>query len=157
MNVTSAPERTSDLVQARQLMATENLAFVLVRDGQVIARGADHGAAELLAAVDRLGPAVRGASLADKVVGKAVALIVVQAGISAVYTPLASQGAEHVLAARGIALQAASVVPQILNRRGDGPCPLEQLTQPFETPEPALAKLREFFAARRPVAPLAPS
>lgn len=157
MNVSSAPARTSDLVQACQLMAAENLAFVLVREGQVVARGSAHGAVELLAAVDRLGPAARGASLADKVVGKAVALIVVQAGIAAVDTPLASQGAAQVLAAQGIALHTASVVPQILNRRGDAPCPLEQLTQPFEAPEPALAKLREFFAARLPVAPLAPS
>jgi hypothetical protein len=144
---------TSDLALARQLLETEGLAFVLVREGRVIARGGDHGVAELLSAVDRLGGEVRGASLADKVVGKAVALIVARGEICAVDTPLASEAAALVLKSRGVALQAATVVPLILNRRGDGPCPLEQLTQPFEEPEPALVRLREFFAAKRTALP----
>ena len=143
----------ADLLQARELLAAENLAFVLVQQGRVLARGSDHGVVELLAAVDRLGPAVRGASLADKVVGKAVAMIVAFAGIGAVDTPLASEAAEQVLRSRGIALHAAALVPQILNRRGDGPCPLEQLTQPFTEPGAALVKLREFFAARTSAPP----
>ena len=63
----------NDLSQARQLLDSAKLAFVLVKDGQVIASGDDYGVRELLAAVDRLGPLARGASLADKIVGKAVA------------------------------------------------------------------------------------
>ena len=145
----------TDIALARKILETENLAFSLVHQGRVLARGTDHGVAELLAAVDHLGEQVRGASLADKVVGKAVALIVVASGICAVDTPLASRAAEQVLNLRGIALHTASIVPVILNRRGDGPCPLEQLTLPFAEPGPALEKLREFFAARRAVPPIA--
>ena len=142
----------TDLSQARRLLEKENLAFALVRQGKVIASGTNDGVGELLAAVDRLGEGTRDSSLADRVVGKAVALIAVYSGIRAVDTPLASQGAAQVLKSHGIALQARSVVVQILNRRGDGPCPLERLTQPYDEPGAALAKLREFLATR-PAAP----
>ncbi len=138
----------SDLDQARQLLEFENLAFVIVREKRILARGTKDGVCELLAAIDDLGAQARNASLADRVVGKAVALIAVGAGIYAVDTPLASQSAVDVLEAHGIVCHARFIVPQILNRRGNGPCPLEQLTQPFDDPATAIAKLREFITAR---------
>jgi hypothetical protein len=147
-----APESAAiraDLLLARRLLEKKNLAFVLVRKGSAIARGTKDGVDELLATVEKLGAQARGASLADKVVGKAVALIVVHAGICAVDTPLASHAAVQVLKSRCVALRATSIVSQILNRRGDAPCPLEQLTQPFDEPSVAIAKLHEFFAGRR--------
>jgi hypothetical protein len=158
--LTRAPEFvawTKDLIKARRLLGTDNLAFVLVRKGSVIARGTSGGVGELLAAVDKLGAQTRGASLADKVVGKAVALIVVSAGICAVDTPLASRAAARVLRSHSVALHATSIVQQIMNRRGDAPCPMEQLTRPFDEPSAAIAKLREFLAGRRPMPILQPA
>jgi len=88
-------------------------------------------------------------------VGKAVALVAAHSGIATIDTPLASEAAALFLKRRGIPLRATSVVPLILNRRGDGPCPLEALTQPLEDPAAAVTKLREFLAARRPPPPAA--
>jgi hypothetical protein len=146
----------TDIAQARRVLDAEKLAFVLVRDGKVITTGDDYGVRELLAAVDRIGPDVRGASLADKVVGKAVALIVVHAGIRAVDTRVASEPAVRLLTLHGIPCEAGTIVPQILNRRGDGPCPMERATLPFAEVGPGLQQLREFIAARRAGLPLPP-
>lgn len=145
---------STDLAQARRLLDVENRAFVLVRAGQVLATGDDYGVRELLAAADRLGPEVRGASLADKVVGKAVALIVVHAGISAVDTRVASESAGKLLTAHGVPFRAGQIVPQILNRRGDGPCPMEKATTPFDDVPAGLQALRDFIAARKAGLPL---
>ena len=144
----------NDLSQARQLLDSAKLAFVLVKDGQVIASGDDYGVRELLAAVDRLGPLARGASLADKIVGKAVALIVVHAGICAVDTRVASESAVKLLKLHGVPFHTAAIVPQILNRSGDGPCPMEKVTTPFEEVAPGIEALRAFIAARRAGVPL---
>ncbi|MBI5769451.1 MAG: DUF1893 domain-containing protein [Verrucomicrobia bacterium] len=146
----------TDLALARQLLDAEQRAFVLVNDGRVIATGDDYGVRELLAATDRIGAAARGASLADKVVGKAVALIVVHAGIAAVDTRVASESAVKLLRSRAVPFTATAVVPQILNRRGDGPCPMEKTTTPFDDVGAGLAALREFIAARRAGVPLPP-
>lgn len=146
----------SDLALARRQLDAEHRAFVLVRDGAVLATGDEYGVWELLAAADRLGEEARGASLADKVVGQAVALIVVHAGIVAVDTRVASDPAVRLLADHGIPLHAARTVPQILNRQGDGPCPMEKATRPFAEVAAGLQALRAFIADRKAGRPLPP-
>jgi hypothetical protein len=65
-----------------------------------------------------------------------------------VFSPLASEAAQHVLVRHQIELQAERLVPLILNRRNDGPCPMERLTMPLEQPPQAVAALKDFVAAR---------
>ncbi|MEN9632141.1 MAG: hypothetical protein RL077_545 [Verrucomicrobiota bacterium] len=144
----------TDLEQARQRLDAGQIAFVLVKEGKFVATGDDYGVRELLAAVDRLGEHACGASLADKIVGKAVALIVVHARISAVTTRVASESAVKLLKSHDVPLHAATVVPQVLNRRGDGPCPMEKATMPFEDARLGLETLRAFIEARRAGVPL---
>ena len=138
----------SDIAQARRLLDHENLAFVVVRQERVLARGTERGVSELFATLQALGVETAGASLADKVVGKAVALIALNAGIVAVDTPLASRSAERVLQAGGVAFSADQFVPEIMNRRRDALCPLEQLTHSIDDAAIAVGKLRAFFAAQ---------
>lgn len=140
----------TDLEQAIALRTAGDLAFVLVHRGQVLASGGGNGVVELLAAVDGLGVRARGASLADKVVGKAVAVIAADAGIAAIDAGVASEAAVRFCAEHHLPLRAGTTVPTILNRRGDGTCPMEQLTQPCVDPGEGVAVLREFLAARRP-------
>ncbi len=138
----------NDLELAKQIFQAEGVAFVLVKDGRVLAQGTRDGIGELLTAVETLGAETRRASLADKIVGKAVAMVAASANLRAVYSPLASEGARRVLAVRQIELTAERLVPLILNKRGDGPCPLERLTLPLEEPPDAVRALKEFVAAR---------
>jgi Domain of unknown function (DUF1893) len=138
----------TDLELAIQILRAEGLSFVLVKDGQTLARGSRDGIGELLAAAETLGETARGASLADKVAGKAVAMVAAHLGLGAVFSPLASQAAQQVLIRHGIPLQVERLVPLILNRRNDGPCPMERLTMPLEEPSEAVAALKEFVAVR---------
>jgi Domain of unknown function (DUF1893) len=138
----------TDLELAIGIFRSEGSSFVLVKHGRTLARGSRDGIGELLAAAETLGEAARGSSLADKVVGKAVAMVAAHYGLSAVFSPLASEPAQQVLARHGIELQPERLVPLILNRRNDGPCPMERLTMPLEQPGEAVAALKEFVAAR---------
>ena len=139
----------NDLELAKEIFQANGYAFVLVRDAQVLATGTRDGVGELLDAVGALGEVLRGAALADKIVGKAVALIAAYAGITHIYTPLGSQAAQHVLRAHGIAFQPERLVPLIRNKRNDGACPLEQLTMELNAPLDAVNALREFIARRK--------
>ncbi len=138
----------NDLELAKQIFQKDGAAFVLVKNGRVLAQGTREGIGELLAAVDTLGAETHGASLADKIVGKAVAMVAASANLRAIYSPLASEAAQHVLLRHQILLTADRLVPLILNKRGDGPCPMERLTLPLENPQSAMTALREFVAAR---------
>jgi hypothetical protein len=139
----------TDLEFAKQVYHSNAYAFVIVRDGRVVATGTRDGVGELLDAVARHGDALRGATLADRVVGKAVAMIAAFAGIAEIYTPLGSQAAAEVLAAHAISFAAERVVPLIRNKRNDGPCPLERLTMPIAEPMDAVAALHRFVSQPR--------
>ena len=138
----------NDLELAQHTFRAGTVAFVLVKKGAVLRTGTRDGIGELIQAVDALGDAAYGASLADKVVGKAVAMVARYADLKAVYSPLASQAALDALTIDHISLEYDRLVPLILNKRNDGPCPMEKLTQPIEDPVQAVAALREFVRTR---------
>ena len=139
----------NDLALAQATFHASPLAFVLVKNGAVLRTGTRDGIGELIEAVDALGEAAWGASLADKIVGKAVAMVARAARLRAVYSPLASQAAVDTLSIEHIPLQYDRLVPLILNKRNDGPCPMEKLTQPIPDPVEAVSALREFVRARK--------
>jgi hypothetical protein len=141
----------TDLQLAKQKLNDDSLAFIIVQDGAIVRAGTREGIGELieaLEALDALGARARGAALADKIVGKAVAMVARAAQIRAVYSPLMSQAACDALARDQIAFEYERLVPLILNKRSDGPCPLERLTLPIEDPRAAVDALRDFVRAR---------
>ncbi len=77
-------------------------------------------------------------SAADRVVGKAVALLFVRAGVRAVYAGVVSEGALSVLDYYGIPCEYRERVEQIVNREGTGPCPMESAVR--DTMEPCEAE-----------------
>ncbi len=142
----------TDIELARQTYRTGRFTFVLARGGQVLATGTEDGIGELLDVVETHRQAVSGAALADKIVGKAVAMVAVYAGISEVYTPLGSEAAAQTLREHHVRFDADRLVPLIRNQRGDGPCPMEQLTLPLDDAAAAVTALHTFVAQRRQAA-----
>ena len=80
-----------------------------------------------------------GWSVADKVVGKASALLYCLLKVKRVYAPIISRSALEVLESHGIPCEYHRLVPGIRNRTGTGPCPMEaataNITDPKEAPE----------------------
>ena len=80
-----------------------------------------------------------GWSVADKVVGKASALLYCLLKVKRVYAPVISRSALEVLESHGIPCEYHRLVPGIRNRTGTGPCPMEaataNITDPKEAPE----------------------
>ena len=76
---------------------------------------------------------------ADKVIGKATAFLYVLLRVKQVYAKIISESAVAVLQGQGIAVQYETLVPYIINRRGDGMCPFEQTVLEIENPETAYA------------------
>ena len=100
------------------------------------------GVAPLLELLDA-SQCCQGFFAADKVVGKATALLYALLGVQAVYARVASQPAATVLAQHGITLVYDRIVPYIQNRSGTGMCPMEEATRDIFQPEQALAAIRK--------------
>lgn len=92
------------------------------------------------------GVSLRGFSAADKVVGRAAAFLFVQAGIVRLYADTVSEPALAVLNAYGVPTEYARLVPGIVNRAGDGPCPMEASVLDTDDPDEAMARIRRKLA-----------
>lgn len=117
-------ELTGDLSAARRMLET-GFSAVLVKNGRILASEKGEGVKPLLLACRASGADARGSSLADKVVGVAAARVGIDVGVRAVYGHLVSEGAARELQDEGIVAQWGRLVPFILNRAGDGQCPME--------------------------------
>jgi hypothetical protein len=128
---------TKSLSKARQLLQDEKLSFVALDYIGRVSQSKKRGVApplELLGAQTDL----TGGVIADKVVGKAAALLFLLLGPEAVYAATISVPAEKVLNSAGIRLEYEQKVGRIINREGTGPCPLEHAVLGIEDPYEAL-------------------
>ena len=136
-----------DVKTARAERERRKLALVLVKDGRVLATGERGGVVDLLAILDRKDAGqFRGAVLADRVVGKAAAMLARAAGGARVHAALMSDPGARALDEARIPHGADRRVPRILNRAGDDLCPMEKLSLPHTDPQKCRRDLAEFVA-----------
>lgn len=138
----------ADLERAKELLAKGGHTCVLCKDNMIYT-SSKHGVKPLLDWLDE-GVDLRGFSAADKVVGRGAALLYVLLGVRAVYADVLSEEARAALERGGIAASWGTCVPRIVNRAGDGYCPIETAVLGIDDAEEALtairARLKELMA-----------
>lgn len=133
-----------DLKIAKKLLQEGSYTCVLCKDGNT-ATSTFRGVKPLLNWLET--PALdQGFCAADKVVGRATAFLYCLLGAKAVYAGIMSEAALAVLEEAGIAATYGQLVPYIVNRTGDGMCPMEAATLDVKTPEEALAAVKKALA-----------
>ena len=133
-----------DLDVAKQTLVRENLSLVIVKNGKIIFKSNLHGIIGLLQAIDNLGKQLNSASIADKIVGKAAALLMVYSHVSSVYATLMSNDGLMVLRKNNVEVEYDGLTPRIMNRRGDDICPFEKISLTTRSPEEAYVKLKNY-------------
>ena len=113
---------------------------VITRDGQTLYASRESGIRPLLEIL-RQGIDVSGGDAADRIVGKAAALLYARMGVARVKAVVMSRSGLSVLESRGIPAQYQTLTDAIVNRRGDGPCPMEQAVADLDDPDRAYAAL----------------
>lgn len=88
---------------------------------------------------------LQGASMADRVVGRGAALLMVKGGVKEVFTFVLSQPALDVLRQAGITVTYDTLQPNIINRTGTDICPVEKLTADTTNPDEAFRLIGNFL------------
>ena len=83
-----------------------------------------------------------GYSVADKVVGKAAALLFVKCGIKSVFAKTLSEMGKEVLELFGIPYEYEVLAEKIINRAGTDICPMEKAVTNTDDPKEAYAILK---------------
>ncbi len=128
-----------DIEQAKQILDENNFTCVLVKGDSVYTSNKKGVAPVLDLMSDKTD--LNGYSLADRVIGKSVAYLVVHAGIKEVNTIMISKHALEVFEKYQIPFTYNKLVDRILNNAQDGFCPMESTVLNEDNPEKAFVLL----------------
>lgn len=107
----------------------------------------ERGVKDLLRLLDDDPELLRGAFVADKVVGKGAAALMIMGCVACVYADVISRPARDLFAVAGIEVEWGTCVQNIINRAGTGICPVETLCMPCKEAEECLPLIRQFVSA----------
>lgn len=134
-----------DLTRAKEELSAGGYTCVICRKN-ITYRTAERGVRPLLNWLAN-GTDLSGGCAADKVVGKAAAMLYCLLKVKAVYAGVLSKPALEVLDCYGVSVEYNKLVDAIENRTKTGLCPMEQatlhLTDPADAPAAIRKKLQE--------------
>ena len=133
---------STDLDLARALLIANKDATLVAVRGDEIHVCHERGVKPLLKMIKE-GRSLRGFAVADKVVGKAPALLYAILGPEAVFSPVMSWTGRAVLMASGIAVSYDTLVPHVQNRDKSGQCPMDSSVTNVWEPYEAVGVLEE--------------
>ena len=131
-----------DLRIAKERLREKGLTLSIVKDKQTVFDTTSHGISGFLRAIEELGERLNGASAADKIVGKAVALLCLYAGIKGVYAMVMSIEAKELFEENVIHAEWNELVENVLSNSKSTTCPFERLAEEITDPSEAYKKLK---------------
>lgn len=131
----------NNLSKAIGLLNEKQYTCVLCKDDSVYTSNA-RGINPILNLLDS-GRDLRGFSAADKIVGKAAAFIYLKLNIKAVYAEVISRDALQILLQHGLYTEYNTLTEKIINRSGNGICPMEDAVKDITDAETAIKAIRQ--------------
>ncbi|MBO3804281.1 MAG: DUF1893 domain-containing protein [Candidatus Brockarchaeota archaeon] len=131
-------------------LVKEKKALIIVSRGATVFSSDEAGLAGLLKAAKEVDPGLLdGSAVADRVVGKAAALVAISFGAGEVHALVMSRPAAELLRKGSKAFSYANLVEEIKDRSGKATCKFERLVSGVEDPKEALRLLKEAFGRGR--------
>lgn len=121
----------------------------VIANGDRIRTFTQRGVADLYDLLVQEPEFLHGASVADKVIGKAAASLMVLGGVREVYTRTISRPALQLLQEAGVMVTCDEVVDHIINRDRTGWCPLEQASRDLHSAKEIFPIIEAFISKQR--------
>ena len=110
--------------RARNIIKSGKANCVVVKNDKIICKSYDRGISYIIKLYED--GLLKDAYVADKIIGKAAAMIYTLGGVSALYGETTSQSAIKWLNDKNINISYTTSPEYIINRKGDGMCPMEE-------------------------------
>lgn len=133
----------SKMEEAKKMIQDGKAECVLIKNDTIYGQERGRGVNPLLVMYDEHQDAMQGATLVDKVIGRAAAAIAICGKVKHVHGELMSEDAVEFLDQNGITSSYTTLVHRILNRKKDGLCPLEQSVKGIDDASVAIVSLRK--------------
>ena len=139
---------TDILESAKEQLHNNNFSIVIVGENDVYT-STKHGVAPLLEILYGGNDVIKNSFVADKVVGKAAALLMVKGGVKEVYADIISSHALDVFEKYKVKAYYDNLVEYIINRDKTGMCPMEKAVLEVDEPNTAYDVLKKKIAEMR--------
>lgn len=139
--------KMDSLQSAINLIKEETATCVVMKDHKIIKTISGQGIAPVIDLYEQ--GVLKDAFVADKIIGKAAAMIMVLGGVKEVYGKVMSRAGKEYLESRGVKVSNGQCIDMISNRAGNGICPMERTVMEIEEPAEALTALKETLATLR--------
>jgi hypothetical protein len=126
-----------DIEIAKHVLCEKELTLAIVKNGDMLFETRSHRISGFLGAIEQFGEKLEGASLADRVAGKAIALLCVYARIEEVYAEILSRKAKTVFEQNGIRHECRELVENVLDLNKSDVCPFEKAAVGVSDPKDA--------------------
>jgi hypothetical protein len=136
-------EVIKDLTLARETLSTYDCSIVVICNEKILKKKTGKGIRPILETIEEMGENIHNSVIGDRILGKASALLCRYAKAKGVYSPQGTKTGIALLIMGGIPCQVDELIPQIMNRSGDGPCPFEKMLKDIDSPEEAYKILKE--------------
>lgn len=134
-------EREERLEQAKAALQGEITFAAILANGELVT-SEKKGIAPMMALLQKEETLLQGACVADRVIGRAAALLMEKAGVAAAFGGIVSTHALRAFANSGIPFTYGKEVDHIINRTKTGMCPMEQTVLEIEDAEAAYEALK---------------
>lgn len=121
----------------------------VVRNGDEVRIFRERGVKDLYRLLREEPQLLDGAFVADKVVGKGAAALMILGGVGELHADVISRPARLLLAASPVHVSYTLEVPYIVNRTRTGQCPVETLCRDCATAAEALPLIRNFIEGQK--------
>ena len=133
------------LQSAKNLIARDKATCVVIKNDRIVNIEHGSGIAPIISLYDE--GLIRDAVVVDKKIGKAAAMILALGGVRSCYGVAVSRSAVEFMESVGIPLEFERCTDHIVNRTGDGVCPMEKAVADISDPEEALLAVRATLKA----------
>lgn len=130
---------------AKSTLFENEYSIVVVKENEIVYKSESKGLQSLISLYKTKKNTLEDSSIADKVIGRAAALILVDANIKEVYADLISQNAIDILDKSDIPYEYKTQVKEIKNRDNTGMCPMEELSLKCVSADELIEKIEEKF------------
>lgn len=138
---------TEELRRAKEALDADMAVTLAVCRGDDLTVSREKGIKPLLKLTQ--GDDLRNASAADRIVGKAAAMLYALTGVEAVFAQVLSEQGRTVLKRYGIVYEYGTLTENIINRAGTGLCPMEEAVKDIDDLKEALAAIQMKVVALR--------
>lgn len=129
------------LSSAVNLIREGTASCVVIRENRIVRTSTGAGIAPVIELYEE--GVLKDASVVDKIVGKASAMVLILGGAKGCYGVTMSKTAEAYLKAHQVSTAWDTLVETIADRTGSGVCPMEQTVREIDDPAEGLAVLRK--------------